>query len=62
MSKRILRRQAVTDRTGLPKTTIDRLEAADDFPKRIRITERTVGWDETAIDKWIEDRLSGKVA
>ena len=61
-TKRILRRPVVKGRTGLGDTMIDRLESEGRFPKRIKITERAVGWPEDEIDKWVEDRLSGRAA
>jgi predicted DNA-binding transcriptional regulator AlpA len=60
MSRSILRKRAVQQRTGLSDTTIWRLEKAGDFPSRIQITETgVVGWYKDEIDAWIHDRVRG---
>lgn len=62
MQDRILRRYAVREATGLPNTTIDRLEKEGRFPKRRRITDRNVGWSELEVQQWIDARLGGEAA
>jgi prophage regulatory protein len=62
MNDRILRRAAVRAATGLPNTSLDRLEQEGRFPKRRRLTERSIGWSEREIQQWIEDRLNGGAA
>lgn len=60
MSRSILRKRAVRQRTGLSDTTIWRLEKAGDFPSRIQITEAgAVGWYEDEVDAWMHDRVRG---
>lgn len=44
---------------GISRPTIDRLEAAGDFPKRIRIGRAAVGWDLDAVREWLERRPRG---
>ena len=58
MADRIIRHPGVKEKTGLGVTAVDRLEKKGDFPKRIKITERAVGWSEKAVDKWVDDRLA----
>jgi prophage regulatory protein len=53
---RILRVQQVQDRTGLSRTTIWRLERTNQFPKHCRISARAIGWRESDVTRWIEDR------
>lgn len=36
---------------------IDRLERAGKFPKRIRLGECRVGWIETEIHDWLQQRI-----
>jgi prophage regulatory protein len=60
MSRSILRKRTVRQRTGLSDTTIWRLEKAGDFPARVQITEAgAVGWYEDEIDAWVHDRVRG---
>jgi prophage regulatory protein len=56
MATTILRLPDVIARTGLGKTQIYALEAMGLFPKRIRISERAVGWYSNEIDQFIESR------
>lgn len=58
----ILRKPAVRERTGLAQTTIDVLEKKGGFPRRRNITEKTVGWSEREIDRWINEKLHGSTA
>jgi prophage regulatory protein len=55
--KKLLRLPVVMDRSGLPRTTIYELIQLDDFPKPVRLTERSVGWIESEIDAWIQERI-----
>jgi predicted DNA-binding transcriptional regulator AlpA len=60
MSRNILRKRAVRQRTGLSDTTIWRLEKTGEFPARLRITEAgVVGWFEDEIDAWVHERVRG---
>jgi prophage regulatory protein len=38
------------------KPHIWRQEKAGNFPKRVRLGERTPGWDESEVDQWLEAR------
>jgi predicted DNA-binding transcriptional regulator AlpA len=44
---------------GISRPTIDRLEAAGDFPQRIRLGRAAVGWDLDEIGEWLEKRPRG---
>jgi prophage regulatory protein len=60
MSRNILRKRAVQQRTGLSDTTIWRREKAGDFPARVQLTEAgAVGWYEDEVDAWVHDRVRG---
>lgn len=61
MSDRILRRNEAQYKSGLSKSGLDREEAAGNFPKRIKIGPRAVGWSESQVDKWIDDCVAGGV-
>ena len=55
----ILRTNDVTQKTGLSRTTLWRLERRGEFPKRIRLGANSVGWRETEVDEWIDHRPRG---
>jgi prophage regulatory protein len=59
---RILRKPAVKMKTGMSGPTIDRREAAGDFPKRVQLSPRAVGWVEDEIDSWLTQRITGRDA
>jgi prophage regulatory protein len=44
---------------GISRATIDRLEAAGDFPKRIRLGRASVGWDLNEVRQWLACRPRG---
>lgn len=56
MQQRVLRRPEVETRTGLSRSTIYAMISDGTFPKPIRLGKRAVGWPETCIQEWIEDR------
>jgi prophage regulatory protein len=53
----ILRLQAVRQRTGLSRSSIYLKISQGIFPKPIRLGERSVGWLQTEVDSWIEERI-----
>ncbi len=55
MSKpiRILRRRQTCDLVGMSPTRVDVLERRGEFPQRVRISERAVGWLSDEIEAWI---------
>lgn len=56
--RRLIRRPAVTDRTGLSRTTIWRAVRAGTFPVPVPIGQRAMAWVEAEVDAWIEARLA----
>jgi prophage regulatory protein len=54
--RRILRIRTVRERTGLSRSTIHMMEAAGDFPRRVTLGSRSVGWYEDEVTTWIESR------
>ena len=58
MSNRILKLPTVISRTGLGRSTIYAKVARHEFPSPIQLSERSVGWLETDIEAWIEQRIS----
>ncbi len=57
MLPRLLRIKEVCNRTGLCRSTIYNLMNRNEFPKKVMITERCVGWVEDDIHDWIVQKL-----
>ena len=55
---KVLRTPEVVRRVGLSRTQVWRLEQAGDFPKRISLGSKSVGWIESEIDGWIKARAA----
>ena len=53
-----LRMADVIRETGLSKTTIYRMEMAGNFPRRVRLSGRAMGWWSEDLDAWKAKRLS----
>lgn len=54
---RILRLNAVLDRTGLSRSTLYRKVDQGTFPAQVRIAARCVGWRESAILEWLRNPI-----
>ena len=61
MSKKYLRAKDVAEKTGLAIQTIWQYTSDKKIP-HIRFGSRTVLYEETAIEHWIENRFSEKLA
>lgn len=59
VSLQILRLPQVCKMTGLCRSLVYQLEAEELFPKRIRLTHRTVGWIEGEVQSWLAERVAG---
>lgn len=57
---KILNIKHVVDITGLSRVTIWRLERAGNFPKRIPLSPRRVGWREDEIQDWIQKKSTSR--
>lgn len=55
--ERILRINAVLDRTGLSRATLYRKIADGSFPKQIKLSTRCAGWRESAINAWLRNPI-----
>jgi prophage regulatory protein len=53
----ILRLPHVCKATGLCRSTIYQLEADRQFPHRIRLGARSVGWVESEVQEWLANRI-----
>jgi prophage regulatory protein len=54
--KRVLSQQAVLEKVPVSRTTLWRMERTGDFPKRMKISPNRIGWLETDVDAWLEER------
>ena len=57
VNKQIVRIRDLVNIVSLSKSTIYRMEKANEFPRRIRLTSGgSVGWTQDSITSWIEGR------
>ena len=54
----LLRLPEVERATGLKRSAIYARIASNEFPKPVRLTARTVGWLESEITDWINQRVA----
>jgi prophage regulatory protein len=59
---RILKRNAVSEKTGLKRSALYQRMALGTFPKQVRLGPHSVGWIESEVDSWIEDRVAERDA
>lgn len=52
----LIRWPAVRDLTGLSRSTVDRLEKAGSFPKRVLLSTNAIGWCRSEILSWTQLR------
>lgn len=55
-ARRIIRLRAVRERTSLSRSTLAKLEAAGQFPRRVELGLRATGWYEDEVTAWVESR------
>ena len=53
MEPRFLSPRKVCELTSLSRSTLDRLVAAGSFPSPIRITDRRLAYNATAVEAWM---------
>jgi prophage regulatory protein len=58
MSKKVNRLPVVIYRTGLSRSTIYLYMSKGIFPASISLGSRTIGWIESDIDQWLEQRIA----
>ena len=58
MSKRVNRLPVVKYRTGLSRSTIYLYMSKGLFPASISLGSRAIGWLESDIDEWLEQRIA----
>ena len=57
MQEKILRLPAVAEKAGISRSAIYLGIANGDFPRPIKLSKRSVGWTESSINIWIEQRI-----
>lgn len=50
--------KAVCQRVALSRATLDRLVAAGKFPTPIRLTERRLAFDASAVEAWMQEKVA----
>ncbi|CAH0352852.1 MAG: AlpA family phage regulatory protein [Sphingobium sp.] len=58
---RVLRLNAVLDRTGLSRATLYRKIQDGTFPRQVRIATRCIGWRESAVNEWMRNPMFYRV-
>lgn len=59
--ERFIKLEEVMYRTGLKTTSIYTLMNQGRFPKNIKLTNDRVGWLESDIDRWIDERIKASM-
>lgn len=59
---RILRLNAVLDRTGLSRSTLYRKMQAGTFPMNLKISARCAGWRQSAVEEWLRNPICYETA
>lgn len=62
MTERILRRPDVLKMTGMANSTLYEAMARNAFPRPVKIGRRAVGWPESEVILWIEERRDEREA
>ena len=52
----IIRRVSLPNILGISMATIDRLRAAGDFPKPVRLGQQAIAFTKSSIDDWVATR------
>lgn len=62
MSERLLRRPEVLSMTGMATSTLYDAMARDAFPRPVKIGRRAVGWPESDLARWLDERKAEREA
>jgi predicted DNA-binding transcriptional regulator AlpA len=55
----IVRRGMLKDQVGISPSSVDRLEASGDFPKRKKFSAGIVGWYGPEVEEWVRQKSLG---
>ncbi|PTE16159.1 helix-turn-helix transcriptional regulator [Pseudogemmobacter blasticus] len=56
MSRKIARLTRLEEMTGLKKTKLYDLMNSGDFPRKVKLTGKAVGWFEDEVEAWLASR------
>lgn len=56
MEDRIIRVRELEEITGVSERSLRRYEERGDFPRRIKISQRAIGWRMSEVQKWLNER------
>lgn len=57
---RVIKLKDVLSKTGLGKTTLYALLKQSQFPKPVSLGLRAVGWLESEIEAWIQEKINAR--
>jgi prophage regulatory protein len=57
---KMLREREVKQITGLSRVTRWRMERRGEFPRKVQLTERCIGWPEGEIQDWLKERAEAR--
>lgn len=57
MAQQVLKLVEVKKTTALSGSTIYRLISQGDFPRQIKLSERSSGWLQSEVDQWLQERI-----
>lgn len=49
--------KAVCDKIALSRATLDRMVAANKFPRPLKLTERRLAYSQAAVEAWMTERM-----
>jgi prophage regulatory protein len=61
MTAAVIRFPQLQQLVGLSRVTVWRMENAQQFPRRIRLSTNSVGWKVSEIEKWLRTRERGQI-
>ena len=60
MSNTIIKLPAATKKAGISRSLLYKLEAQGDFPKKIKLSPRAIGFLESEVDDWITKKAENR--
>ncbi|MFT7574334.1 MAG: prophage regulatory protein [Alphaproteobacteria bacterium] len=60
-SDRIIDLAELTHMIGISKSHLSRLEKNGQFPQRIKIGQRRIGWSFNEFNEWLEERKNNRI-
>lgn len=60
LSSKIIRLPATIEKTGLSRSTIYALEGRGEFPAKIKLSQRTMGFLESEVDAWMAEKAANR--